>query len=478
MARKNRTITSKALQILLTRIGSASSGAKATLRERFLRDVERSRLQNCHANWNARGIAARSRTLRIISIDMGIKNLAFCDAKISYPTGSELQATMEVLRWKKFDLVQQSQDLRARLPSLNSVKKGSAREDEDVDPYSLSVLSETAYRLIKHTILSDAPDIVLIEKQRWRSGGGSAIQQWTVRVNTLEGMLWAVLATLRAERVYMTPQEREIQAYTKKDFEVYAVDPKRVGTYWLQQGNLANITASNNRSPAKKSKAGLKSAQEQDMKDDNTLKGRFHEDEEGEGDGGRQKGKKKIPRTKAEKKAKINLLQSWLNATPPSTTCTPHSVTRTCTKSSTSESTSGTGTPCISFILHPSTNPIRDALCARDNAKAKASNDKGKAVSKAKSRSKSIAFDLSKAKDIDAAEAYMPPEEANGQEVEFKKLDDVTDCFLQAAAWVSWEANRLQLMNVRAKGGQDGSETMGEGEERALLDMFKEVGGG
>jgi cruciform cutting endonuclease 1 len=26
-----------------------------------------------------------------------------------------------------------------------------------------------------------------------------------------------------------------------------------------------------------------------------------------------------------------------------------------------------------------------------------------------------------------------------------RKMDDVTDCFLQAAAWVAWESNRLRI---------------------------------
>ena len=45
-----------------------------------------------------------------------------------------------------------------------------------------------------------------------------------------------------------------------------------------------------------------------------------------------------------------------------------------------------------------------------------------------------------------------------------KKIDDVTDCFLQAAAWVAWEGNRVEILESEwdvqmscLKGGEEGS---------------------
>ena len=45
---------------------------------------------------------------------------------------------------------------------------------------------------------------------------------------------------------------------------------------------------------------------------------------------------------------------------------------------------------------------------------------------------------------------------------EIKKLDDVTDCFLQAAAWIAWEANRLQLLAVCGDGAAERRLPVGE----------------
>ncbi|CBX91837.1 hypothetical protein LEMA_P045430.1 [Plenodomus lingam JN3] len=242
---KTPSITAKALQTLLTCIGSASSGTKSVLHSRLLRDLPVSRFRNIHAKGDTQQTANSNSKLRIVSIDMGIKNLAFCEALVSYPGSmqekrakgvkKEWDATMEIVRWEKVDLVANTQDPRQAFPIVTSKGKAgrskisSEEEDEEVDPYSLPVLSETAYRLIKRTILSSAPDVILIERQRWRSGGGSAVQQWTVRVNTLEGMLWAVLATLKGESAHLPNTHGETHPQAIKPYEVFAVDPKRRG---------------------------------------------------------------------------------------------------------------------------------------------------------------------------------------------------------------------------------------------------------
>ncbi|KAF1849997.1 ribonuclease H-like protein [Cucurbitaria berberidis CBS 394.84] len=408
MAPKSRNVTAKALQALLVRIGSESSGTKAILHDRFVRDIHESRLFKRRPDWQARQNMDSGRKLRIMSIDMGIKNLAYCDVEVDYPSKDSLNATMEVLRWEKIDLVKARRNVPDRLPSAEKIKKGTKDEDGDVDPYSLPILSATAYSLVRNMILVGEPDIILIEKQRWRSGGGSAIQQWTIRVNTLEGMLWAVLETLHSERKLMLPKLREPEG--ERDYEVSGVDPKRVGHYWLAQ----------------------KARQAGTVESIADTQGAASEEED------KVVNKKEMSRSKAEKKAKIAILRSWLSCDPPTTACSIRDTA-----------------PRITFKFGSNNaERTRQALCSPSKpARRKKSGDSNKEDS---------------GNSIEA--------EAVG-ESELKKLDDITDCFLQAAAWVSWESNRLQLLEVHnRRRSEDGS--VAELSEEVLLEMVKEVGEG
>lgn len=375
-------MTADALKGLLTRIGSASSGTKSTLLARFQRDVRQSGVQ-------IQAGASRKpceRTLRIMSIDMGIRNLAFCDAEVTYPAlgtqESDLDAAMKVLRWRKIDLVSGKDDQGARSSEDGQAALEPAEDDEN--QYSPSVLSRTAYRLITEEVLSASPDVILIEKQRWRSGGGSAVQQWTVRVNTLEAMLWAILETLKS-----VPEDPK-RGSAKRDYRVYAVDPKRVGQYWLSRH--ARALQEKNEGISSPSSPESPSASPQ-----------------------------RASRSKAEKSAKIALLRAWL---APSTLSTAPS--------------SPAHTPRIALAIAPAAEATRAALLPRAAAPRRRTKGAGAAL---------------------------------GVPAEMKKLDDVTDCFLQAAAWVAWELNRAQLVRV-------GGEGRGAVDEVRILRMLEAVGGG
>lgn len=61
-----------------------------------------------------------------------------------------------------------------------------------------------------------------------------------------------------------------------------------------------------------------------------------------------------------------------------------------------------------------------------------------------------------------------------------KKLDDVTDCFLQGAAWVAWELNRVQLLRGCGMDGEGNGEGKGgdglvEVDEGLVLRMVEGV---
>lgn len=414
-------MTSKGLQSLLTRIGSASSGTKSALLARFQRAVQRPGFPRCG---NANGVkisSTGSQKLRIMSIDMGIKNLAFCDAEVSHATSrsgdrQDFNAHMDILRWKKLDLVESSYS-KSNLMSSEDGTEADDAEDAGSNLFSPSVLSKTAYHLISKEVLSVNPDIILIEKQRWRSGGGSAVQQWTVRVNTLEAMLWAVLETLRHSRHSHGDQDPSTE---KHGYHVYAVDPKRVGQYWLGQHARA-LQASDEDGSALDVAALSKAAIEPDDADKVAPT--------------TTKPTKKPSRSKAEKSAKIAILRSWLADNTNSTTPSPFSQT-----------------PRITFSIAPSAARTRDALLLKTKTPRR--------------RKTSLTAGGDKAE--------LPDDDDDDDDksvTQIKKLDDITDCFLQAAAWVAWESNRLQLLAV---GGRPRG--LVPVDEERILGMIRECG--
>jgi cruciform cutting endonuclease 1 len=402
MAPKSRAVTAKALHALLTRIGSVSTGRKDVLQERFQRDVTRSRLFAPRPGMERHRDQDTGRKLRIISIDMGIKNLAYCDAEVTYPKKRTMNATMDIIRWDKLDLVKTTQEARARTSHDQVVEEKTAEVDEDVDPYSLPILSQTAYQFIKQTIVEVSPDIILIERQRWRSASSAAIQQWTVRVNTLEAMLYAILETLRTESG-MKPESND----RTMNYEVYGVDAKRVGQYWL--GLHARALTERN------GKAADVLEVLEDLETESPPK--------------------KIPRSKAEKKAKIALLRSWLTAESPST------------KFSTPGST-----PIISFTIRKGAVLAREALCMPANAST---------------RKKKLKTSIGDREIVISTE-----DSSTGTEM--KKLDDITDCFLQAAAWVAWESNRMSLMEAWEQRMNDAK--LPEMDAEIMLEMIEAAG--
>ncbi|KAF2737332.1 ribonuclease H-like protein [Polyplosphaeria fusca] len=359
MAPKSRIPTVKSIQSLLNRIGSATSGKREIIVNRLSRDLERPRIWTTETG---------NRSKRILSIDMGIKNLAFCVANVKRGIGSQgLEMSLEA--WRRLNVTEEVLQI-AQQHSSDEVDLDAVVDGEPEDPFTPSALSLMAYKVVKQTLLTYDPDIILIERQRWRSSGGSAIQQWTVRVNTFEGMLWAILTALRAEAGAM----KSTNGGLDKQYQVFGVDPKRVGNFWV--GDDVRMTAS---------KVPKQIQDEEAAATDEEL-------------GNVTVKKAKVPsRGKVEKRAKIELVRSWLS---------PKDARATI------NATLGLDMDSLDFEVSPiafkfseEAQATRHALCSPLS------------VSERRSRKKAGTLDVT-------------------------KLDDVADCLLQATAFVAWEENR------------------------------------
>jgi cruciform cutting endonuclease 1 len=171
------------LRKVLFNIGSRQTGNKTQLSERLSRDLVQSKVPSrCLPR-----SGFPTKPTKILSIDMGIKNLAYCVLSTTFEpikTGLEAVENSQVLTVSKWE----------RVNVIDSSNSGSANVEES--PFSVQNLAPIAVNLVNNIFLPLQPSIILIEQQRFRSGGSSAVQEWTLRVNMLESMFWASIKSL------------------------------------------------------------------------------------------------------------------------------------------------------------------------------------------------------------------------------------------------------------------------------------------
>jgi cruciform cutting endonuclease 1 len=199
-----KTCTAAQLKLMATLTGTPSSGTKPVLTARLTAALQTPK-HPPHA--------------RILSIDMGIRNLAYAQLALAAnptPTApSPLLPTVQA--WERLSLTP-SPPAPCPPPPPSEAPAAAAAPKEDFTP---AALASHAYAFLRPLVLASphgAPTTVLIERQRFRSMGGAAVQEWTLRVNMLEAMMWAVLGTLRAEGRWAGA--------------VWAVPPGRVADFW------------------------------------------------------------------------------------------------------------------------------------------------------------------------------------------------------------------------------------------------------
>lgn len=189
------------LKSLAFQCGISTSGTKAILTNRLISEIVPV-LPN--------GSKKPSPT-RILSIDMGIRNLAYCILDIpSEEVWTHRSSNPSVEAWRRIAVLS--------APVQSQEQTGNPGPKEAFDPQTLSA---AAYTLLQKTLLPHNPTHVLIERQRFRSMGSPHILEWTVRVNMFESMLYAVLQTLKSEKMW--------------DGKVVPILPGKVGPFWTEQ---------------------------------------------------------------------------------------------------------------------------------------------------------------------------------------------------------------------------------------------------
>ncbi|KAL8861223.1 MAG: hypothetical protein Q9178_002439 [Gyalolechia marmorata] len=144
----------------------------------------------------------------ILSIDMGIRNLAYCHLHLPptwlHPNPNKPPPlTPTLTHWSRIAISSPS-------PSPSSSPKES---------FTPTLYAPHAHTFLTTHILPHNPTHILIERQRFRSMGGSSVQEWTLRVNMFEAMLYATLHTYSELGMWKG--------------EVVPVLPSKVVKYWV-----------------------------------------------------------------------------------------------------------------------------------------------------------------------------------------------------------------------------------------------------
>jgi cruciform cutting endonuclease 1 len=214
------------LQRIAQATGIQSSGTKPSLIARLRDELPQAEPDNQTRTCKSTSSGTSTSDISILSIDMGIQNLAY--AHLLVPRDSNTATAPAVVKlnaWRRLAVADALLD--SDPDSLGKIKGGSASKlpgkvkEKEKHTFSPSEYARTAYALVTGLLHAYQPSHVLIERQRFRSGGGSAVQEWTLRVGVFEGMLYAVLHALgqAGEGAGMRPV-------------VLGVEPRRVGAYW------------------------------------------------------------------------------------------------------------------------------------------------------------------------------------------------------------------------------------------------------
>lgn len=259
--------------------GTSRSGTKAVILDRIVGSLQ-----------DFRPLAPGT---RVLSIDLGIRNLAY--SLLEVPGSSYAQnidkskgrksqdgASMTPIlhAWERLALIpkiakapkrkaksksktpaaknNESESEVSDTPAKSRTKKDSksnqTQEDSFQDPaiaeqdptsipipiedFSPTRLSAVAVDLVLSRLLPLKPDLVIMEQQRFRSMGGSSVLEWTLRVNSLESMLYAIFITLKT--LGQWPDGKLEGVVARNVLEFMAVQEGEGASIWSKEGKGDN----------------------------------------------------------------------------------------------------------------------------------------------------------------------------------------------------------------------------------------------
>lgn len=396
------------LKSLARETGIPSSGRKDELRQRINDEFVTSVFLNGTDHYASLKKKRREegKELSVLSIDMGIQNLAFAHLIVRSPEhlsgttdgDGRKKGLVTLNAWHRIGVQElngaspatQDTDTEVKLQSLLppsafrtfTTKKQLPEEVDHIDAdqsltpdlktaanknFEPDTLSHNAFVLLSSLLQAYKPTHILIERQRFRSGGQSAVLEWSLRVGVFEGMLHAVLCTMR-----------ELSRLNKRHggvvdgLEVYPISPARIMQFW------------------------------DEGKPDTSLE---------EDDGSK---KVKSQNQRGVKGMKMDIVGDILSAP---TASNPGRRSLSCWDVAVNSTDKDEGSG-------PGVRDVVDAYLRRWNPQLSISQE-----SKSNARTKNKSDSTSK------------------QVYKIEKMDDLADCLLQGLTWLEWQARRARIVH-------------------------------
>ncbi|PKY02177.1 ribonuclease H-like protein [Aspergillus campestris IBT 28561] len=460
------TLKATQLQRLAQATGIKSSGPKPVLAARLAGELGRVRSRSRD------GGEEQGQGLSVLSIDMGIRNLAFAHLVVpslssssshSSSSTSQLDETkgdytgytdtsrdngggIYLNAWHRLPITDASlQEFAAASQSSTPPPQKPEEEEKDQEEketFTPETYAPRAYTLLTTLLARYRPTHILIERQRFRSGGASAVQEWSLRVGVFEGMLHAVLFTLGQQQLQM---QRKLAPPV-----VVGVEPRRVGRYWEFVRGVSSL-----------------------------------EDGKGvgkEGGKGEEGEKKKKKSAKEGKKVKIALVGGWLEAACSSASSSAASLGGMASTAASSSVTSVGRTGAASWsglggVTSASTSTPKHTSTATTPTTTDAppvsiqlgdSPHLQKTITAYLAKWHGTPRTRKKKKPLTPVPSEMADGTVGGQRgdtdkdvdreeepnveieseigVEIGKLDDLADCLVQGVTWLEWRAMRERVV--------------------------------
>lgn len=178
--------TNEALRAMLAKCGLPARANKLAMQYELQRALQRTS-----------PFQVPKESLDMVSIDVGLKNFSL--ARMAVPSLTSSHTTKPTLvQWGKLNL-----PVYCNVPN-------------EFNPH---IFAEIIDKLVFDLILGPGtPDIIVVERQRYRSQGGASVQEHVLKSNALEFMLFASLKTLQRVQGLQTG--------------LYSSSPQTMANYW------------------------------------------------------------------------------------------------------------------------------------------------------------------------------------------------------------------------------------------------------